>query len=834
MGTGRRDEYSDADFWDRLVQGDPGSALAAARSVLDEEGHDQSVRALARAAVARALFETGSLGQALGEARRALVDVINEPAAVIAPVTMSATAIIAEAGFVDEALAGLHDLADQVHGVDLGRVQLQVAYVLFHAGRLNEALAEFDRSERLLMSEGNARDRSRLHLNRGLVLLQQGRLHDAASDFDTAEAVAAEVEMRVVQALAVANRAVLLGRARRLAESLIEFERARDLLASSGNPRRLVAITSIDRAEVMMHSGLLVDAVQAGRSALEVVEPSGNAMLLGDAYLMLARAELAAGLVRSAISSADRAAATFTRTDRTQMVPHARSVMVQARLAGVRSAAAATTLVDEAVVVAAALREAGWDTQADDLGVARIRSARRWGIMASVRGDVERLRAGIADGRRDTLLPGWWAEALARVAADDFAGAVEACQAGLSVLDDIVAEASTLEERSAAMRMGRDLSQLLIEIAIDRSDADTVLAAAEGTRARALHDELADPERYRPLTNEGADRLRTELAARLHDRSLVEWLVLDDRVWAVVFDAAGSRLVDVASRTDVVRAGDRVRMWLDIAVAEPDGSSRRAAMATQRLDDLLLAPLGLPPDTGVVMVPTGVLHGIPWSGLPSLADRPFSLAPNAQLWLEADRRTARRVHSVGLIVGPDVVGTEVERVAVERSHPGVALAVGDGAVASSVRSMFAGTDLVHVAAHGTFRSDHPLLSTLRLVDGDATMYDAVPELVHTRLVVLSSCEGGAQGTADGSEVLGLSSLLLARGAAAVLAPLTQVRELECAEFVAEVHGELAAGESLGCAVAAVRQRWLADDDLSRWAVASSFTCFGSGAVSLAR
>ena len=80
----------------------------------------------------------------------------------------------------------------------------------------------------------------------------------------------------------------------------------------------------------------------------------------------------------------------------------------------------------------------------------------------------------------------------------------------------------------------------------------------------------------------------------------------------------------------------------------------------------------------------------------------------------------------------------------------------------------------------------------------------------------------------------MSAVILARGAAAVLAPLTVVRELECAEFVAEVHAELAVGEPFACAVAAVRQRWLADDDLSRWAVASSFTCFGSGAVRLGR
>ncbi|MEJ7799674.1 MAG: hypothetical protein WKF60_04090 [Ilumatobacter sp.] len=82
-------------------------------------------------------------------------------------------------------------------------------------------------------------------------------------------------------------------------------------------------------------------------------------------------------------------------------------------------------------------------------------------------------------------------------------------------------------------------------------------------------------------------------------------------------------------------------------------------------------------------------------------------------------------------------------------------------------------------------------------------------------------------------MLGLSAVLFARGAAAVLGPLTVGRELECAAFIAEVHDELAAGERFACAVAAVRARWLADDDVRRWAVASSFTCFGSGAVTVA-
>ncbi|MEO6569958.1 MAG: CHAT domain-containing protein, partial [Ilumatobacteraceae bacterium] len=255
--------------------------------------------------------------------------------------------------------------------------------------------------------------------------------------------------------------------------------------------------------------------------------------------------------------------------------------------------------------------------------------------------------------------------------------------------------------------------------------------------------------------------------------------------------------------------------------------------AARVLDDLLVAPLELPPVSGVVLVPVDALHGVPWSGLPSFADRPMSLTPNAQVWLEADRRAGGPTGSVGLVVGPDVEGADVERQAVALHHRGASVAGGGGATAATVRSMLHGHDLVHIAAHGCFRSDHPLLSTLRLDDGDASLYDVVPDSVRSRLIVLSSCEGGAQGTSDGSEVLGLSAVLLARGAAAVLAPLTVVRDLECADFVADVHARLATGESFACAVAEVRQRWLRDDDLSRWAVASSFSCFGSGAVTMA-
>jgi hypothetical protein len=580
-----------------------------------------------------------------------------------------------------------------------------------------------------------------------------------------------------------------------------------------------------------MYSGLLHDAAEAARTAVRMAEPTGNRVVLGDAQLILARTLLAAGRGRDAARVAHTAAATLAASGRSEMVPHATSISAHAALQSTSRDERAAMLGPAAQIVGQ-LEAAGWHQLADELRLARVRVGARLETPDLIAADLARLRLGAWSEQRDLALSGWYAEAVSRSFDGDVAGATDACRSGLDLLDGIVAESSSLQQRSAAMQLGGDLSQLTTELAIAVGDAHTVLAAAEGTRARALHEELTEQHRHRPLTTAGAEQLCRELAVRLGPRTLVEWILTDDTVWAVVFDARGSRLVEVGDRRLITQARDRVLVWLDLAAAEPDASSRRAMRAAALLDELLIAPLDLPVDGGVLFVPVGLLHGIPWSGLPSLAARPVSLTPNAQVWLEADRRATTPLRSIGLVIGPDVASHDVEHAAIVKLHPHAAVAARGGATTATVRSMFAGLDLVHVAAHGSFRSDRALLSTLRLDDGEATLHDTVPGRLASRLVVLSSCEGGAQSVSDGSEVLGLSALLLARGAAAVLAPLTVVRDLECADFVTEVHDELASGEPFALAVAAVRRRWLADDDLSRWAVASSFTCFGSDQVAL--
>jgi hypothetical protein len=817
---------------DLLVQTDPTAALHLASNWYEQVADNprQSVEALS--AIARALFELGDVDRAATTFRTAVktVETVGDPALEFS-VVLSASAVFAEAGAVEEALDEIERIAPGDTPSRRGRLHTQRSYVLHHAGRLGEALAQLDHAEGEFRQASDELGWLRLLVNRSLIRLQQGDLELAERDLLEADRVAARLGQSAMRAGIASNLGVAYGRSRRIRDALDQFRLATELHAAAGRPGRMVAVTQIDRAETLMYAGLLSEAMEAAEAAVDHVEPTGNLVLLGDSKLLLARVQLASGRSVPGGRTAEVAAELFERAGRPDMAVVARSLVVTAGLVaggdnGRRALEASADVIPQ-------LEGSGWQATADELRLSRLKFGRAAGAVAEVEHDLAYLRLGAFSDERHRALAGWYAEAIGRDFGGDPEAALDACRSGLGLVDDIVAEAPTLSERSAAMRLGSDLSALAIELAISVGAAEIVLAAAEGTRARALHDEMAEQHKHKPLTADGARRLLTELSARLDDSALIEWVIAGGSVWCVVFSDGMSRLVEIGPLQSVLRARDRVVMWLDRAAEEPDASSDGAMRAMAELDGLLVAPLALPPVAQVVVVPVGGLHGIPWSGLPTFAGRAVVLSPNAQLWLEADRRATGEARSVGLIVGPDVTAAGTERMIVESLYPDVTVASGVGAAARAVRSMFAGLDLVHVAAHGTFRSDHPLLSTLRLHDGESTLYDTVPERVRTRLVVLSSCQGGAHGTADGSEVLGLSAVMLARGAAAVLAPLTMVRELECADFVADVHACLADQRPFGEAVAAVRQHWLADDDLSRWAVASSFTCFGSAAVVVA-
>jgi len=259
------------------------------------------------------------------------------------------------------------------------------------------------------------------------------------------------------------------------------------------------------------------------------------------------------------------------------------------------------------------------------------------------------------------------------------------------------------------------------------------------------------------------------------------------------------------------------------------------ADAQHQLDEMLVAPLGLPPsdgaDDGVVIVPTGVFHGLPWGGLASLRGRAVTLAMSARRWSgnaargagDETARGTRRDQRVAVIAGPGLVDPDGDVASVTSSRSNVLTLTGSDATVAAALELLDSSDTAHLACHGSFRSDSPMFSSLMLADGPLTIYDLETLATPPSLVVLPACNAGASVVSAGDEVIGTASALLGTGVRTVVAPINVVNDAVTVEVMRLLHGHLAAGLEPAAALAATR----ADADrLGRvaGATATSFLC----------
>ena len=101
----------------------------------------------------------------------------------------------------------------------------------------------------------------------------------------------------------------------------------------------------------------------------------------------------------------------------------------------------------------------------------------------------------------------------------------------------------------------------------------------------------------------------------------------------------------------------------------------------------------------------------------------------------------------------------------------------DGAAtAEATLAALDGAWTAHVAAHGVFRADNPLFSSLRLDDGPLTVYDLGRLRRAPLRLVLSSCESGVAAPVGADELLGMVSALVPLGTASLLASVVPVND----------------------------------------------------------
>ncbi|KRB76241.1 hypothetical protein ASE01_14630 [Nocardioides sp. Root190] len=560
-----------------------------------------------------------------------------------------------------------------------------------------------------------------------------------------------------------------------------------------------------------------------------------------DLLLQLASAHLSAGDPRAALDAAVTARTAYRRQHRDWFELRARLVTVRAHA----SAGTALRKRGEVVAVATALHE----ERAHEAPLALVLAG---GLLAAAQGVPLWEQAASYRRHPNALVraAAWHARSLAGEAKGDRGGVLRAAASGLDAIDEHRRLIGSSELRALATTHGRELTTIALRHAA--TDPRTLLRWSERTRATALaqppatSDAATIPAPLAALRDNGRrlaearqegeatdalerERRRLERAVRAESHTLSasadeQRPPAADEVVAAVGDGCLVELVDVDGVLHVLVVHDgRVRRRIAGTTAEvaallgPAGmllrriSRGRAADTTglgRQLQDAVLGEAaGLLPDGPVVLAPTARLHGLAWSLLPSLADRPFSVVPSAGQWLRASatpRPPAPRRRTI-LVSGPGLATGGAEVPVLADRHVGAALLTGPDATLEQVLAQLDGADLVHLAAHGHFRADSPLFSSLDLADGPLTVHDLERVRRAPYRVVLSACESGVLAPVGAEELLGLASALFSLGTAGLVSSVAEVNDAATADLMLVLHDALAAGKDPATALLDVRR-----------------------------
>ncbi|MEU8171256.1 CHAT domain-containing tetratricopeptide repeat protein [Microbispora hainanensis] len=493
---------------------------------------------------------------------------------------------------------------------------------------------------------------------------------------------------------------------------------------------------------------------------------------------------------------------------------------------------------------------------------------------------------------------GWYARALQRRAEGDARGVLAAVRTGLRVLDEHASAMGATDLRVHAAAHRADLVALGLEVAFEAGRPDGLLEWSERARASRLPAAPVRPPddpvltallaRLRSVTRDLAGQAaapapllarQADLERRIRDHSrrragtpgnapatpvtprdlaasLGAWALVeyvrrgaDLHVLTVVDGRVGvRRLGTTAEAADLIER-------LTFAVrrnarpdARPEALAASAALldaAAGRLDALLLGPPAEIGDRPLVVVPTGPLHSLPWSLLPSCAGRPVTVAPSATLWHLARTRLAAASGADGngdsdggagaaagggvvAVAGPRLPAAGPEAAAVGAIHGGTVLA-GAAASVEAVSAALSRAGLAHLAAHGHLSADNPLFSGIALADGPLMAYDVerLPRVPHT--LVLAACDSGRSVVRTGDELMGLAVAFLARGTSQLVASVLPIPDAATTPVMVAFHERLAAGRPPAAALAEAQQAVRGDDPRTA-AAAAGFVCIGAGAV----
>lgn len=862
----------------RLAQADPRQARALAQDVLGTAHDAPAARSLALEALGLAAKELQDLEGAERHLRHSVREAERAGLATrAAEVRTNLTYVLLARGATKEALREADRAAAVLDGPEAARLQMRRALVLQRLGRLDDALAGYQQALPALRRTGDRLWEARLLTNRGVLHAYRSAYQAAETDLLRAAHLHEDLGQTLAAAQARHNLGFVAARRGDVPAALAWFDRA------DHQHRELGIIDWVglaDRCELLLSARLLGEARQLAARAVDELARAGMDADLAEARLTLATAALLQGDSGEAGAIAGQAHRQFVRQQRPAWAVLARYTGLRADwYGGERSAA----LFTRARLVADELAAAGWAPAAVDARLIAARTALELGRLRTAEHQLAVVGAARRRGPVELRARAWHAEALARLARGNRRGADAALRAGMRTVERHRRTLGATELRAHVSGHVGELARLGVRLAVESGDPRRVLRWAERWRAGALRPTpvrpptdpaltadlatlrdvatqidqaaLAGQDTRRLLARQAAlerairarsrhtpgatapDVDRAEVVDRidegLGDRALVEMVRHGDELHAVALAGGRARLRRLCDQRDAVRELGRLRYALR-RLAHPHGSPaardatrRSAAFSAARLDAMLLDPVRTAiSDRPLVVVPSGALHALPWSLLPSCHGRAVSVAPSAELWLRAvtRHREGSREGRVALVGCPSPPHAVAEVQTLAGRYPHATTLLGDRATVAAVTAALDGADLAHVACHGHFRSDNPLFSSLELADGPLTVYDLECLSRPPPLLLLSACDSGLSDVQPGDELMGLAAALLSLGTATLVASVVPVPDAATRRLMVAFHDRLAGGASPAEALAHAQLADPAAGDLAT----AGFVCLGAG------
>lgn len=755
-------------------------------------------------------------------------------------------------------LAGAIQLCENVlaaAGVEqltIGLAQAQLG--LLHMRNGDAAEARLRLTTAIAALEGQPEHLGGAHLNRGIMFLEIGDTEQAVRDFGISAEQYALADIPTERAKAIYN----LGCAQLQRNDLVAATR---LMGEAGPTLAALspvnaAIVEQDRAELLVASGRAHEAVEALETAATAFGDEGLHRFQAESELDLARTLLTEDPARSR-TVAQQAARRFTAQGSATWAARARAAAVEAE---VQDGATAKEVLRRGDALVVELRAGGLRPEADRLALNLARLAVRRKELPDAAVRIAAVRVTTDSAVTTRLLAREVRAELAAAQGQDGRSLMYA-RKGLAELHSWQATFGSLDLQTSAAGHGQHLARLGLRGAMADGSPEVVFEWSE--RARALASRVSslrpppDPNLAADLTalrladpgDHAAKRVLRErirahswfaaqgtigepvdlgaLQERLavDDAALVAHVVIDGTITALAVTAEDAVVVPLGDAAKVRNVLDRIAADLDFAAQNRTSEMAAAVRTSLRADLALVADVLIRPLLAtigyrrLVLTPSALLTGCPWTELPGLIGRPVTVPTSATQWLEQAQRPFVGVREVGFLAGPRLSRAEDEvRRSMESWPRGHVLAEAE---ADSARAgwLAARVDLLHIAGHGSHPGDHPLFAAVELADGpwfghDIDLLPRTPEVV-----VLSACDLGRASILHGEESVGMSAVWLHTGTRAVVSSLALLADDLACEVFAVWHRLVAGGSAPADALAQVSA---ATDDVV------PFLCFGAG------